>query len=64
MRQKRPRSLPGKKKRVLILGLGQYPKGSGISAAMFFAKLGAEVTVTDLKKSERSRGKSFAPETL
>lgn len=56
MRQKRPRSLPGKKKRVLILGLGQYPKGSGISAAMFFAKLGAEVTVTDLKKAKDLAG--------
>ena len=38
-----------KDKRVLILGLGQYPKGSGVSAALVFAKLGARVTVTDEK---------------
>ncbi|HWR00064.1 MAG TPA: Mur ligase family protein, partial [Candidatus Methylomirabilis sp.] len=36
-------------RRVLILGLGQYPKGSGVSAALLFARLGARVTVTDLK---------------
>lgn len=33
--------------RVLILGLGQYPKGSGVSAAMYFARRGDEVTVAD-----------------
>ncbi|MEN9557906.1 MAG: hypothetical protein RL141_275 [Candidatus Parcubacteria bacterium] len=38
-----------KDKQVLILGLGQYPKGSGVSAALLFARLGARVTVTDLK---------------
>lgn len=38
-----------KNRRVLILGLGQYPKGSGISSALMFARLGAHVTVTDLK---------------
>ncbi len=36
-------------KHVLILGLGQYPNGSGISAALFFARQGAQVTVTDKK---------------
>lgn len=36
--------------KVLIFGLGQYPQGSGISAAMTFAKLGCDVVVTDTKK--------------
>lgn len=35
--------------RVLILGLGQYPHGSGVEAAAFFAERGDEVVVTDLK---------------
>lgn len=33
--------------RVLILGLGQYPKGSGIAAAIFFARQKADVLVSD-----------------
>ncbi len=37
---------------VLILGLGQYPQGSGIEAAIFFAERGDEVMVTDLKNKE------------
>ncbi len=37
---------------VLILGLGQYPQGSGIAAALFFAKQGHEVCVTDLKTAK------------
>lgn len=37
---------------VLILGLGQYPTGSGVSAALLFAKLGADVTVTDTKTAK------------
>src|SRR3989344_6071371 len=40
-----------KNRRILILGLGQYPQGSGVSAALLFARLGAKVTVTDLKTS-------------
>ncbi len=32
---------------ILILGLGQYPKGSGVAAALFFAKRGDRVTVVD-----------------
>ncbi|MDD4995635.1 MAG: UDP-N-acetylmuramoyl-L-alanine--D-glutamate ligase [Patescibacteria group bacterium] len=40
-----------KNKKILIAGLGSYEKGSGISAARFFAKLGARVTVTDLKSA-------------
>lgn len=35
--------------RVLILGLGLYPKGSGAAAARFFVRAGARVTVTDRK---------------
>ena len=35
--------------KILILGLGQYPQGSGVSAALTFARAGADVTVTDLK---------------
>ncbi|MBU0648998.1 UDP-N-acetylmuramoyl-L-alanine--D-glutamate ligase [Patescibacteria group bacterium] len=38
-----------KNKKVLIAGLGLYRQGSGISAAKFFVKNGARVTVTDLK---------------
>lgn len=38
-----------KGKKVVIMGLGLYPQGSGISAAKFFARLGANVIVTDLK---------------
>lgn len=41
-----------KDRRVLILGLGQFPQGSGVSAALLFAKLGADVTVTDLKTAK------------
>lgn len=35
--------------KVLILGLGQYPQGSGVEAAAYFARRGDEVIVTDLK---------------
>ncbi len=35
--------------KVLILGLGQYPKGSGIAAALFFARKGDETLVSDLR---------------
>lgn len=41
---------------VLILGLGQYPKGSGVSAALHFAKNGDQVVVTDLKTEEQLAG--------
>lgn len=37
-------------KKVLILGLGQYPKGSGVSAALYVANQGATVLVSDLKQ--------------
>ena len=38
-----------KGKKVVIMGLGLYSAGSGISATKFFAQLGANVLVTDLK---------------
>jgi len=38
---------------VLILGLGQYPQGSGVSAALHFAKAGDSVMATDLKTREQ-----------
>ncbi len=38
---------------VLILGLGQYPKGSGVSAALHFAKAGDDVLATDLKTRDQ-----------
>lgn len=41
---------------VLILGLGQYPKGSGISAALFFARQKANVRVTDQKTEQDLSG--------
>jgi len=34
------------------MGLGTYAQGSGIAAALFFAKAGARVTVTDMKPAE------------
>lgn len=42
-----------KGKRVLILGLGQYPQGSGIAAALYAVKQGADVRVTDLKTKDQ-----------
>ncbi|MFH1404606.1 MAG: UDP-N-acetylmuramoyl-L-alanine--D-glutamate ligase [Patescibacteria group bacterium] len=36
-------------KNILILGLGLYQKGSGISATKWFMRHGAKVTITDLK---------------
>lgn len=38
-------------KKVVIMGLGQYKEGSGISAAKFFISRGAGVLITDLKKA-------------
>ncbi|OGD31385.1 UDP-N-acetylmuramoylalanine--D-glutamate ligase [Candidatus Azambacteria bacterium RIFCSPHIGHO2_02_FULL_52_12] len=37
-----------KNKKVLIMGLGSYRDGSGISAALFFAHAGADVLVNDI----------------
>ncbi|MBI3671669.1 UDP-N-acetylmuramoyl-L-alanine--D-glutamate ligase [Candidatus Azambacteria bacterium] len=38
-----------KNKKILIMGLGAYKEGSGVSAAEFFAKAGADVLITDLR---------------
>lgn len=38
-----------KDKKVLVMGLGLYEEGSGISAVRFLLSKGAKVTVTDLK---------------
>ena len=38
-----------KNKKIVIFGLGNYKDGSGISAALFFAKEDAKLTITDLK---------------
>lgn len=43
---------PWSGKNVLILGLGQFPKGSGISAALYAVRQGATVRVTDKKTAE------------
>lgn len=43
-------------RKVLILGLGQIPKGSGVSAALAFAKLGADLIVTDMKAEKDLAG--------
>ena len=39
-------------KKITVMGLGSYAQGSGIAAALFFAKAGARVTVTDMKPQE------------
>lgn len=39
--------------KVLILGLGSYPGGTGVQSAIYFAKRGADVLVTDLKTAEQ-----------
>ncbi len=46
-------------KKVLILGLGQFPQGSGISAALYAVRMGAQVRVTD-KKTEQELAKNVA----
>lgn len=38
-----------KDKRVVIMGLGVYPRGTGIAAVKFFLSRGARVLITDLK---------------
>ncbi len=44
-----------KNKKVLIFGLGRYREGSGVSAARFFIRRGARVTVTDMKTARELR---------
>ena len=41
------------KVKVLILGLGQFAGGTGVSSAIYFAKQGADVLVTDLKTADK-----------
>jgi UDP-N-acetylmuramoylalanine--D-glutamate ligase len=41
-----------KDQKILILGLGQFAQGSGISAALFFARQGLAVRVTDQKTAK------------
>jgi UDP-N-acetylmuramoylalanine--D-glutamate ligase len=41
-----------KNKKIVIFGLGNYKKGSGISTALFFARRGAKLIITDLKKEK------------
>ncbi len=41
------------KLKVLILGLGSYPQGTGVSSAIYFAKQGHDVLATDLKIAEQ-----------
>ncbi|MDD5437853.1 MAG: UDP-N-acetylmuramoyl-L-alanine--D-glutamate ligase [Patescibacteria group bacterium] len=41
-----------KKTKILILGLGSYPQGTGVSAALYFAKRGNEIVVADQKTAK------------
>lgn len=41
-----------KGKKITVMGLGRYPKGSGVSAVHFLCTQGARVTVTDLRTKE------------
>jgi len=42
-----------KEKNILIMGLGLYEKGSGVTALRYFYNHGAKITVTDLKTKEQ-----------
>jgi len=39
-------------KKILLMGLGGFVKGSGVSAAEFLARAGADLTITDLKSAK------------
>ncbi|MCX6779264.1 MAG: UDP-N-acetylmuramoyl-L-alanine--D-glutamate ligase, partial [Candidatus Magasanikbacteria bacterium] len=39
-------------KKILLMGLGGFKKGSGISSAEFLASKGADLTITDLKDAK------------
>jgi len=43
-------------KRVTVMGLGLYEKGSGIESVKFFLRCGAKVTVTDLRSAKELEG--------
>ncbi|OIP80961.1 MAG: UDP-N-acetylmuramoyl-L-alanine--D-glutamate ligase [Parcubacteria group bacterium CG08_land_8_20_14_0_20_48_21] len=40
-------------KQVLIFGLGLYPQGSGMAAALFFLRAGSQVTITDMRPARQ-----------
>lgn len=42
-----------KGKKILLMGLGKFAKGSGISAAEFLAKQKADLTITDVKNKKQ-----------
>jgi len=48
-----------KNKKILLMGLGGFEKGSGVSAAEFLASRGADLTITDLK-TEKELTKNLA----
>ncbi|MBI2551807.1 UDP-N-acetylmuramoyl-L-alanine--D-glutamate ligase [Candidatus Uhrbacteria bacterium] len=43
-------------KRVTVMGLGLYEKGTGIEAVKFFLRQGSKVTVTDLRSARELEG--------
>ena len=45
-----------KNKKVVIMGLGINENGSGISSALFFARRGAELLITDLREKKDLKG--------
>ncbi len=45
-----------KNKKIIIMGLGSYSDGSGISAALFFLRHGANLLITDLRKGNELEG--------
>ncbi len=42
-------------KRVVVMALGHYPKGTGMESVKFFLRHGAKVLVTDLEEADRRR---------
>ncbi len=42
-------------KRVVVMALGHYPKGTGMESVKFFLRRGAKVLVTDLEEADRRR---------
>ncbi|MFA6027482.1 MAG: UDP-N-acetylmuramoyl-L-alanine--D-glutamate ligase [Patescibacteria group bacterium] len=52
--------LPYAGKKVVIMGLGRMAKGSGVSAALFFARAKAKVVVTDSRPSSLLNKESIA----
>lgn len=50
---KRKSTAKSTREKVLILGLGSYPQGTGVQSALYFAKKGADVLVTDGKPADK-----------